>query len=76
MEFDDDPTDVDGNALVGPDTEKHRSLDYLAGRESGFSEGVERVLDTLNLELAKIGVDPRERARTVNRVRMGALERG
>lgn len=76
MEFDDDPTDLDGQVLSEPDTDKHRSLDYLAGRESGFSEGVEVVIDTLNLELAKVGIDPRERARITNRVRTLALERG
>lgn len=75
MEFDDDPTDLDGYVL-DPDTDKHHSLDYLAGREAGFSEGVEAAIAALRYELSRAGVVGNELEKISGRIKLVALEKG
>lgn len=80
--MDDDPVDdwkqeaktVSDPALA--ETVPHRSLDYLAGREDGYSEGVNRVIAALEWELVLGDLDQAERAPILGRIRQRALRRG
>lgn len=77
MEFDDDPTNLDEiSVLDESDTAKHKSIDYLAGREKGFGEGVEAAVKALEVELIKTNITGKECQKILNRVRTGGLERG
>lgn len=57
-------------------TEPHRSLDHMAGRESGFGEGVEAIVASLGHELDKAGLPEKERRAICGRVRDAALRSG
>lgn len=72
-EFDDDPTHVDPSLAQ---TTPHRSLDWLGGRESGFSAGVELVLAALGEQLRKAGTPEPEISWRLSRIREEALRRG
>lgn len=77
MEFDDDPTHLDEIPVLDePDTAKHKSLDYLAGREKGFSEGIEAVVAALKIELERAGVVDNDCRRFISKVWDGALKKG
>lgn len=77
MEFDDDPTNLDEiPVLEEADTAKHKSLDFLAGREKGFSEGVEAAAAALKAELVKAGIVGEECLRILRKVWDGALKKG
>lgn len=67
------PPDVDPNL---PDTAPHRSMDYLAGRETGYREGVNAACAVLAPELRRAGVSEAEIPRIALRVRQGAEDRG
>ena len=54
------------------DTNPHRSLDWWAGHESGFDEGVRRVVAKLAAELAHAGLTASERTPILLRVIEGA----
>ena len=54
------------------DTNPHRSLDWWAGHESGWDEGVRRVVAKLAAELAHAGLTPSERTPILLRVIEGA----
>ena len=71
--FDGDPTHVDQNLV---ETNPHRSLDYLAGREDGFSKGVARVIEVLAIELRRAGLTDAESRPVCLRVRVRALDEG
>ena len=62
MEFDDDPTDLVpfGPLAEDADTAKHRSIDYLLGREEGYTTGVLRALNAIEAELRKNGASDQE----------------
>lgn len=72
---DEDPTHRDPSPAE-PVTEPHHSLDFLAGREAGFSEGVAQALAALEIELKKAQLTPAEIARIRSRVQTGAHDRG
>lgn len=80
--MDDDPADdweQEAKTVADPslaETNPHRSLDYLAGREAGFSEGIDRVLAALEWELVIADLDQAERAPILARIREMALRRG
>ncbi len=73
----DDPITVTAAKVVPePVTDKHRSLDYLGGREAGVTEGITKVIRSFSRELLKAGFTPEEARRMCLRVRTGAQERG
>ena len=74
MEFDDDPTHLDEMPVLDePDTAKHKSLDWLAGREQGVSEGIEAAVNALKVELERAGIAGSECSRILRKVWDGAL---
>ena len=85
MPDDDDPAPewFEGMPTIiraGPDplaeTTPHRSLDWWAGHESGFDEGVRLVVAGLAAELARCGFTPAERTPILLRVIEGASRSG
>lgn len=58
------------------ETAPHRGLDYLGGREAGYSDGVEAIVASLARELGKAGLSPTEAKPICSRVRESALRRG
>lgn len=62
MEFDDDPTDLVPFSPLAEDadTAKHRSVDYLLGREEGYTLGVLKALNAVEVELRKNGAGDEE----------------
>jgi hypothetical protein len=71
--WDPDPTNVDSSLT---ETNPFKSLDWMAGREEGFSSGVERTVNVIEWELALVGFDERSRLPIVRRIREAALRRG
>ena len=73
---DDATTTVDHPPVPEADTAKFRSLDYAAGRECGFSWGVEAAGRALVEVLVKAGFTQAEARRWKVRVELAARERG
>jgi len=70
------PTVIDARPEPLAETTPHRSLDHMAGRESGYGEGVERVCAALERELVRAGLSFKERLPIIRRVRDAALRAG
>lgn len=84
---DDDPATIDWGPdadtsiddrppLLEADTAKYKSLEYAAGREAGFTEGVDLACAALIVELRRSGFSEAEVVRWQRRVRLLAWERG
>jgi hypothetical protein len=69
--FDDGPTHIDDAAPL-PDPERettaYKSLEFLAGREAGFKEGVDTTIAALRIELVRAGCTPEEIKSILSRV--------
>lgn len=74
-DFDNDPTRPNGGrALAEPETARHNTVDFNAGREAGYTEGVELVLVALRLELSDWS--PAEMAPLFSRLRAACRDAG
>ena len=73
----DDPITVTAAPVLSlTETTPHRSLDYLTGREDGFSKGVAIVIEVLAIELRRAGLTDAESRPVCLRVRVRALDMG
>ncbi len=75
--FQDEPThtdDVDA-ASETDDTRAYKSVEFLAGREAGFKEGVEAAVAALRDELLKAKATNDEIKHIIARVRAGSAQR-
>jgi hypothetical protein len=75
--FDSDPTNIDSE---GPLTATRRdtltynkSPEFVAGREAGFKEGTDVVIEALKVELVRAGCTKEEIGHIVARIRAGAV---
>jgi len=73
--FEDEPTHLDEVQPLGASerqTRTFKSDEFLAGRETGFKEGVDATVAALRLELIRAGCTEDEVKHIVARVRAGA----
>ena len=80
--FDNDPTNIDPTNMAGEgslpvakrDTKTYdKSPEFLAGREAGFKEGTDVVIEALKVELVRAGCTKDEIDHIVARIRAGAV---
>ena len=80
--FDNDPTNIEpvNVELSSPlsvsrrDTQTYsKSPEFLAGREAGFKEGTDVVIEALKVELVRAGCTKEEIGHIVARIRAGAV---
>ncbi|HVZ89047.1 MAG TPA: hypothetical protein VHG72_18910 [Polyangia bacterium] len=73
--FDDEPTHLDEMDPLAPSdrqTRSYKSVEFLAGREAGFKEGVDAAVAALRVELIRARCTEDEIKHIVARVRAGA----
>jgi hypothetical protein len=71
--FDDEPTHMDeAGPLAEQDTRAYKSVEFLAGREAGFAEGVEAAVAALRNELVRARCTEEEIKLIIARVRAGS----
>ena len=73
--FDNEPTHLDGAGPL-PVAERNtqtysKSPEFLAGREAGFKEGTDVVIEALKVELVRAGCTKEEIGHIVARIRAG-----
>jgi hypothetical protein len=76
--IDDEPTlsnDTRSTGDSGRHTRAYKSAEFLAGRDAGFSEGVEAAVTALKTELLRAGCSDDEVKHITARVRGSAAER-
>jgi hypothetical protein len=77
--FDSDPTniDIDNSRPVSVNERNtqtyNKSPEFLAGREAGFKEGTDVVIEALKVELVRAGCTKEEIGHIVARIRAGAV---
>ena len=73
--FADEPTDEIEAASDADDTRAYKSVEFLAGREAGFKEGVEAAVAALRDELVRAKATSDEIKHIIARVRAGSAQR-
>ena len=80
--FDNDPTNIEpvNVEVSGPTSVSRRdtrtynkSPEFLAGREAGFKEGTDVVIEALKVELVRAGCTKEEIGHIVARIRAGVV---
>ena len=72
--FDDEPTHLDEMDALSPSdrqTRSYKSVEFLAGREAGFKEGIDAAVSALRVELIRARCTEDEIKHIVARVRAG-----
>lgn len=81
-DFEGEPTRLDDSGAIPVEavreivTAPHLGVEFLAGREAGFTDGVAATLEALHDALAQVGVVGDVATAIVNRVRFAADHRG
>ena len=73
--FAEEPTDEVSGASETDDTRAYKSVEFLAGREAGFKEGVEAAVAALKDELVRAKATDDEIKHIIARVRAGSAQR-